>query len=328
MKNPDFVHLHVHSEYSLLDGLGKPEHYIERAKELGFRALAVTDHGNIDAHLKWQRVCKKNELTPIFGCELYIVEDMQKKEKKEIRGHMTVLVKNLEGWQALARILTISNLEGFYGKPRIDGRTLLDNVNDGLVVMTGCASSFLLLSQGESLLVGLRDKGINCYLEVMPHTIQLQIDINQICIRMNQKYNIPFVATNDCHYVRAEHAKAQEVLLAVQRQARWKDPNRWRFEFDGLYLRTSDEMIQKFKEQGTLSRSQYTEAMINTRVVADQCCDFRLPKQEISLPKVPDYPEDMETFLIEKCLTHFKEIFGKDISREFWDEFKKREAAY
>ncbi|MCJ7747879.1 MAG: PHP domain-containing protein [Desulfobacterales bacterium] len=326
MNNSDFVHLHIHSEYSLLDGLGKPLHYVEKAKELGFRALAVTDHGNIDAHLQWQKTCGKVGIKSILGCELYLVSDMKSKVKGDPHGHVTVLVKNLSGWQALARMLTIANLEGFYYRPRLDFKTFLNNVNSGLVVMTGCATSFLMMPGGVEFLVELgKNRGIDCYLEVMPHQTDGQKHVNELCCELNQKYDLPLVATNDCHYVQADHNIAQEVLLAIQRQAKWKDKDRWRFEIDGLYLKTADEMVQSFKEQDVLSRANYHRAIANTLEVAEKCWEFELPKQEINLPKVPGYPEDIETFLIEKCLSRFKELFGEDISKEFWSEFSRQD---
>ena len=328
MLNQDFVHLHVHSEYSLLDGLGSPAQYAERAAKLGFSSIAITDHGNIDGHLKWQRACKNAGVKPIFGCELYVVEDVAKKEKGDQKFHMIVLVKNFEGWKALARMLTVANLEGFYSKPRIDRKVLLDNVNDGLVILTGCSGSFLLMPNGVELLIELKkNRGVDCYLEVMPHGINGQVKVNELCLALNRKYDLPLVATNDCHYVLAEHAKAQEVLLAVQRQAKWKDKDRWKFGFEGLHLRTADEMIAEFKIQGVLNRIQYYNAMSNALAVGEMCWGFEIPKREISLPKVPGYPEDVDAFLIEKCLAQFKEIFGTDISEEFWNEFERREAA-
>lgn len=326
MHNEDFIHLHVHSEYSLLDGLGKPEHYINKAKEMGFRALAVTDHANIDAHLRWQKVCKKNGLKPILGCELYLVQDMKSKEKKETRSHITVLVKDLSGWQALGRMLTIANLEGFYHRPRLDFRTFLSNVNSGLVVMTGCSASFLTMPNGVEFLIELgKNRKIDCYLEVMPHLSEGQKVINQMCVELAKKYSIPLVATNDCHYIRAEYAKAQEVLLAIQRQAKWKDSDRWRFEIDGLYLRTADEMIDVFKKQGVLNRAQYYQAMMNTMVIAEKCWNFQLPKKDVNLP-LTCYEKERAGIDADKILEKFCEIKRKEFyaTNRWNDEYQKR----
>ena len=323
MNNSDFVHLHIHSEYSLLDGLGKPEHYIERAKELGFKALAVTDHGNIDAHLRWQKTCEKVGLKPILGCELYLVQDMKKRERKDPHGHITVLVRNLSGWQALARMLTIANLEGFYYRPRIDSRAFMEHANAGLIVLTGCATSFLLMPEGQELLLQLRVRGVDCYLEVMPHLTEGQKTVNQICLELGSKYEIPLVATNDCHYVQAEHTKAQEVLLAIQRQAKWKDSDRWRFEIDGLYLRTADEMIYMFKEQGVLNRTQYYQAMMGTTAIAEKCWDFKLLKRNMDLPQTR-YEKESPKMIADEILARFCSVKREEMQRSGQWQFEYR----
>lgn len=283
----NFIHLHVHSEYSQLDGLGKPEQYAQRAKDLEMLAIAVTDHGNIDGAIKWQRACKKIGVKSIIGAELYIVPDMKIKEKGEHRGHITFLVKNQQGWKALLKMITISNLEGFYNRPRIDYQTLLNNVNDGLVMMSGCSNSFLLLPGGVSFFHDLTDLGGNggdFYLEVMPHCIDLQVKINRLCLNLAGETGIPLVATNDCHYVLKDQWKAQEVLLAIQRKAVWGDPKRWKFSFTGLHLRTAFEMMEEFEKQGVLSKRQYTLAMMNTQKIAEQCWNFEIQKQSPELP--------------------------------------------
>jgi DNA polymerase-3 subunit alpha len=325
MNNSDFVHLHVHSEHSLLDGLGSPKAYADRAAELGFLALAVTDHGNIDAHLKWQKACTVVGIKPILGCEMYLVSDMRSKEKKDFHGHVTVLVKDLAGWQALARMLTVANLEGFYYKPRLDFQTFLHNADRGLIVMTGCSSSFLMMPKGVEFLIELgKNRGIDCCLEVMPHLTDDQKRMNKLCCDLGQKYDLPLVATNDCHYVLADHTKAQEVLLAIQRQAKWSDKDRWRFLIDGLYLRTAGEMIEIFKDQGVLSRQQYYRAVINTVAVAERCWSFELPKQDVLLPltcyeketKVPAF-----NILGDLCQSRIEELRR---ARAWSEEYHKR----
>jgi DNA polymerase-3 subunit alpha len=176
MNNSDFTHLHLHSEYSALDGLGSPDQYAEVAKDMGFTALAITDHGNIDGHLRWQKSCERAGIRPVLGCELYMVSDANSKNKEDPRGHMTVLAKSEDGWSALAKMLTVANLDGFYYKPRLDFKAFLANVNRGLVVMTGCSNSFLKMPGGVDLLVELaKNRKIDCYLEVMPHAIDDQI---------------------------------------------------------------------------------------------------------------------------------------------------------
>lgn len=277
------VSLHTHTMYSLLDGLGTPEAYLKRASEIGMRAIAITDHGSVNGALKWQNACKKYDIKPILGSELYIVPDLTIKNKGEKRGHITVLAKNEEGWKNLLNMISISNIEGFYSRPRIDYKTLLNHL-EGLVIMTACSNSFLKQPGGEEFFYNLVDAiPDSLFLEVMPHQFQDQYDINKLCLELYNKTNIPLVATNDCHYVFRDQSKTQEVLLAIQRKAKWNDPNRWKFEIDGLHLKDDREMSIGFKRQKILSNRQTVLAMNNTEKIAEMI-SFKIPKLDIELP--------------------------------------------
>ena len=179
-----FISLHTHNQFSYLDGYGSDEAYLKRAKELGMTALAITNHGNVDGAIKFQKACKKEEIQPIHGCELYIVPDEYIKNKNEKRGHITVLVKNEIGWQNLCKMLTIANLDGFYWRPRIGYKSFLEHC-EGLVVMTGCSISFLMSDKSDKaidFLSSLYEKiGEDLYLEVMPHLLDDQIALNKQC---------------------------------------------------------------------------------------------------------------------------------------------------
>jgi DNA polymerase-3 subunit alpha len=327
LNNSDFVHLHLHSTYSQLDGVGKPDQYAAQAKKLGFDALAVTDHGNVDGHIKWQKSCDKAGIDPILGSELYIIPDLNKKEKEK-RGHITVLCKNLKGWQELCRLLTIANLDGFYRKPRIDFETLRQADLSGLILMTACSNSVLNLPSGETFILELMDKGASVYLEIMPHQLKEQIEINEICLRLNKDWNIPLVATNDCHYVYSDQTKTQEVLLAIQRKAKWNDPKRWKFEVQGLHLRTTNEMVEAFKRQECISSEKYYEAIQNTLVVAELCKGFRIPRQKIALPETK-YEKESRFWNSNQILSHLcekgaKRIFdGKEPPNEYHHRLKR-----
>jgi len=146
-----FCHLHNHTEYSTLDGFGTAKQYIARAKELEQRYIAITDHGSIDGILKFQKEAIKQEIAPILGCEAYIVKDAKIKQKGDDRGHITLLIKNEKGFQNLCKMLTYANLEGFYYRPRIDYDLLYDNC-EGLIILTGCAESFIAKNGGSGLL--------------------------------------------------------------------------------------------------------------------------------------------------------------------------------
>jgi len=288
-----FCHLHNHTEYSQLDGVGTPQNYAKKAAELGFKYLAMTDHGNVDGAIQFQKACKENNIKSIIGCEMYIVPFMGAKNKGEQRGHITVLVKNESGWESLLRLLTRANLEGYYYRPRIDYDSVLESDLSGLIFMTACAGSFLRLEGGVDFLLNLIRKKAECYLEIMPHNISAQKKqhdlLNNILDKFyNEEIEPKFVATNDCHYVNRGDWKAQEILLAINRKAKWDDPDRFKFGFKGLHLRTETEMIKAFEKQNYWDDETIEEAMGNTLVIAKQCCDFVIPKQDISLP-VPSY---------------------------------------
>ena len=279
-----FCHLHLHTEYSLLDGLGNADEYARRAAEIGQKYLACTDHGNIDGLIKFQKACDKNEITPIFGCEAYIVPNRFDRQK-ETRGHITLLVKNEIGWKNLCYILSKANLEGFYKRPRIDYELITHNC-EGLVVMSACAGSFLRLNDADNIIEEII-KRTDFFFEIMPHDIEAQNEIHNIITVFQQDFDSPLVATNDCHYVLEGDYKSQEVLLAVQTKAKWDDPGRFKFGFKGLYLRTEREMIEAFKKQAFWDREDYLKAIQNTIKVAELCKDFRIDKREALIPSPP-----------------------------------------
>jgi len=303
-----FTHLHCHDEYSLLDGFGSPESYAKRAKELGMDALAITNHGNTDGLIKFQNACKGEGIRPIFGAELYIVPDIRIREKGEKRRHITILVENKTGWENLNRMITKSHLEGHYYRPRIDPDILLNHL-EGLIILTACTSTFIQEEWGRELAKQIvsRTGNDHLYFEIMPHKYDEQIKINQLSIEMAEKLGCKVVATNDCHYVKAENSKTQEVMLAVQRKARWNDPNRWRFDVEGLYLKSSGEMSKAFKEQGQFKREIYIEAIRNTGIVSDMCKGFsEIEQLPTVIPPIPGLSEDDEFELKSLCEDGFK----------------------
>lgn len=318
MKNKNFAHLHVHSEYSLLDGYGKPSQYISKAKKMGFKYIAITDHGNIDGTIKWQKECQKQGIKSIIGSELYVVPDIDKKQKKEFRSHMVLLVKNKQGWNTLCSLLTKANLDGFYYKPRIDFKMLRNVDLSGLIVLTGCIGSFLKLERSERLLSYIKKK-TDIYFEVMPHDISLQKDFYQEF----EYLDLPLVATNDCHYIEFEQDEVQDILLAIQRKAKWDDPNRWKFEFRGLHLKSADEMISGFNKQGVLTKHQINNAMNNTIKIAEECCNFNIEKRDISLPDPPgfDHDENFDQALNDLCKMNVK-TWNKKWHSRFEKEFQ------
>lgn len=299
IKNSDFVHLHVHDQYSKLDGVGTAEDYVRRAKVMGFKAIALTNHGNIDGLLKLQKACVIQGIKPIFGCESYIVPNLQVKIKGEKRGHICLFVKNEIGWKNLVKMLTIANLDGFYYKPRIDFDLLLYHM-EGLIISSACASSFLKIKGGiEFLEIVVNDNEIehnenpNLFLEIMPLMLEDQIAMNELNMILSEKYRIPLIATNDCHYPLPGDYIAQEVLLAIQNKAKWNDKDRWKFSINDLYLKSVNDMIDSFKNQKCVEEKVYEKAMYNTQQVAD-LCDFQLQKSQVFLPLIRDCDEGIE----------------------------------
>lgn len=320
MGNIDFCHLHVHTEYSFLDGLGTTDKYAEKANKLGYKYLAITDHGSIDGLIKFQASCKKYGIKPILGCELYIVHDIEIKTRK--RGHIIVLVKNQKGFVNLCQILTYANTEGFYYKPRVSHKFLLEHC-EGLVISTACLQTFMYEKRGEILFQNLHEAiGNDLYCEIMPHDIPKQKRLNRLCYRIHKQYGTKIISTNDCHYINRTHTQAHEVLLAIQSKAKWNDPKRWRFTIGGLHLKTINEMKQSFIKQGYYNRRSF----LNTIEVAEKCSDFHIEKYPVRLPKIKGIKirEEAGTMKV-LCNDGYQNIFGGKLksNRRYYRRFEE-----
>ena len=272
----DFVHLHVHSEYSLLDGAAQLERLIRKAKELRFPAIALTDHGNLFGSVDFYTGCVKAGVKPILGCELYVApgnrfERSGQDGSYEGASHCTVLVRNRVGHANLMKLVSKAYLEGFYYKPRVD-RELLAQHAEGLLVLSGCLNSEVsrLLSAGEE--AKARDTagwyqevfGKDFYfMELQSHGLTEQKRVSEGTIRIGKALGAPVCGTNDSHYLEATDARAHEALLCIQTGTTMSDPNRWRFSTEEFYLKSADEMRAVFKEM--------PEAYRNTLAVAERC---------------------------------------------------------
>ena len=292
MKHSDFVHLHVHSEYSLLDGAARLEKLVQKAKELRFPALALTDHGNLFGAVDFYTACEKSGVKPILGCELYVApgsrfERSGQDGSYEGASHCTVLVRNTTGYHNLMKLVSKAYLEGFYYKPRVD-RELLAQHADGLLVLSGCLNSEVsrLLAAGDEAnarqAAGWYQEifGKDYYfMEVQSHGLDEQIRVTEGTLRLARALGAPLCGTNDSHYLEAEHAQAHEALLCIQTGTTMSDPNRWRFSTNEFYLKSADEMGAVFKD--------LPEAYRNTIAVAERCNvdlsfgQFHLPKYQV-----------------------------------------------
>lgn len=315
----NFIHLHCHDEYSLLDGFGTASKYAEKIKSNDQLGMALTNHGNVDGAIKFQNAFKSAGLVPIQGCEFYIVNDISIHEKGEKRRHLIALAKNEIGWTNTLKMLTIANIEGQFYRPRISPDILLEHC-EGLIISTACASSFIHDDWGKILLKKLhRIIPEDIYCELMPHQISGQKETNELALHFAEKYNLKIIATNDCHYISDGDEKAQEVLLAIQSKKKWNDPNRWKFDTKGLYAKTRKEMQKAFLEQGQLSRKQIDLALDSTLEIFDKCKDFSIPQRKVELPRIPELRDSKYTndqYLRKLCRAGFQKRILSDKKKE------------
>jgi len=269
-----FCHLHVHTEYSLLDGAIRIDSLLEKTKEFGMDSVAVTDHGTMFGIAEFNEKARKASINPIIGCEMYVaprtIADKTVEDKKGLR-HVVLLAKNRQGYSNLCKLASIAQLKGFYYKPRID-KQLLKEYSAGLIAMSAClkgeipqyiiqgrhddaddAAQFYLKTFGED----------NFFLELQHNGLKLQDRVNSGLVDMSKRLSIPLVATNDCHYLSKKDFRAHEVLLCIQTGRTLNDPNRFKFDSDELYLKSAEEMINDF--------SDFPEAIENTCNIAARC---------------------------------------------------------
>lgn len=266
----NFVHLHVHSEYSLLDGAARVKSIVKKAKSLGMPAVAITDHGNMYAAVKFFDACKDEGIKPIFGCEFYVCDDLYNKQGKSKYHHLILLVKNETGYKNICLLNAIAFRDGFYYKPRIDLKTL-EQYHEGLVCMSACLAGDIpqLILQGqidEAEKLTLWFKNLfqdDFYLELQNHGLKEQQIVNPVLIEFSQKYNIKCVITNDVHYIEKEDAEMQDVLMCVQMGKTIDDPDRMKFECDEFYFKTYEEMADRFPNN--------LDALENTMEIVDKC---------------------------------------------------------
>ena len=313
----DFVHLHAHSHYSLLDGLSKVPDLVERAKAQGARALALTDHGVMYGAVEFYKECHKAGVKPIIGNEIYITQgdiaDRELKRGEKNFYHLTLLAKDYEGYVNLMRLTTEAHLRGFYYRPRVDHATLTKYAKD-LVCLSGCLGSEL----HQTILHGTPEKareialwhknlfGDDYYLELQHHpNIADQQTVNNALIGLGQELNIPLVVTTDSHYLCADDAEAQDVLLCVQTGSKMDDVNRFSMKGEVFDLRDPQEVIAAF--------AHVPEAAANTLKVADKC-NLEIPTGGMILPSF-DLPEgvDLQTYLDQEVERGLIVRFGESV---------------
>jgi len=304
--NKKFTHLHVHSHYSLLDGLPKIDQLLDYAKKLGMDSVALTDHGNIYGAVEFCKKAKERGIKPIIGCEVYVAFESMRQERPNIddkRYHLILLAKNEKGYKNLVKIITQSHLKGFYYKPRVD-EELLSQYSEGLIALSACIQGkiprmIINNKMDEAEKTALKYQEIfgkeNFYLELQKHkNLDGQEKANEGLIALSKRLDIPLVATNDVHYLKPEDAEVQDVLMLINTGANLNDPERRTLIKDDFSFRTPEQMAEDFKET--------PEAIENTGKIAEACNfefklgEIKLPKFEVPSGKTPD------EYLRELCL--------------------------
>ena len=307
-----FVHLHVHTEYSLLDGACRIDRMMDRVKELGQTAIAITDHGVMYGCIDFYKAAKAAGIKPIIGCEVYVT---RRRMEDRVHGidndpyHLVLLCENRTGYENLCKLVSEAFTHGFYGKPRVD-LELLAQYHEGLVATSAClaggVAQYLMEEDYESAKeYALKLAGIfgpeHFYLELQDHGIEEQIAVNQGVQRLARETGLPLVITNDAHYLRKEDAAMQDVLLCIQTGKTVDDTNRMKFQTEEFYLKSEEELRQLFPN--------CEEAFENTAKIAEMC-NLEFTFHEYHLPSFP-VPEGVtnEEYFRQLCYDGFKERY-------------------
>lgn len=314
-----FCHLHVHTEYSLLDGFCRLESLISSAKALNYDSLAITDHGALYGIVPFYILCKKSNIKPIIGCEVYVTCDINKKDKNAPYYHLILLCENNEGYTNLTKLVTVSHMEGFYFKPRVD-KKLLAKYSDGIIALSGCIQGEIpqLCLKGDYVKAEKVAKDYidifgadNFYLEVQNHGIDKQKKVNCFLKTLGKKLNIGLVATNDVHYVSKKDAFLQDILFSINTKSY---PDKTSLKKPELYLKSKKQMIDIFKE--------IPSAIENSQIIANRCNVF-LDLKGLKLPSI-EVPSGLSTqsFLEKLSLNGAKKRYGYPLRKDVKDRIQ------
>lgn len=317
----DFVHLHVHTGYSLLDGSGKIPLMVKRAKELGMSAMAITDHGVMYGCVEFYKAAKEVGIKPIIGSEIYVAsKSMHIKEqgRKNDTHHLVLLVKNSTGYNNLMKIVSAASIDGFYYKPRVDHDFLKEH-SEGLIALSACLGGEVQGNILKSNLEAAKESALfyketfkeGFYLELQNHGMREQIMVNENLIAMSKELDIPLVATNDIHYINKEDSRAHDILLCIQTGKTVDEKGRMSYQPEQFYIRSQEEMEELF--------GHVEEALDNTVKIAEQC-DFDYEFHVSKLPNFPLPPEqDHYEYLRDTCYKGLEERY-----EEITEEIKTR----
>ena len=319
-----FAHLHIHTEYSLLDGACRIDQLMERVKECGQTAIACTDHGVMYGCVQFYKAAKKAGIKPIIGCEVYVATRTRFDKVNKIDGnnHLILLCKNETGYKNLIKMVSAGFVEGFYSKPRVD-KQLLEQYHEGLICLSACLAGEI----PQAILAGDYERAKataqwyrdlfgaeNYYIELQDHGLKEDTTVLPQLIKLSRETGIPMAATNDAHYLRKEDAKMQSILLCIQTGKTIQDADRMEFQTDEFYVKTTDEMYELF--------SMVPEACANTAKIAEQCnFDFEFGHTKIPYYKAPD-GMDNQAYFEKLCWDGLERRYGPDVPQANIDRLK------
>ena len=311
----DFCHLHVHTEYSLLDGFSRLDKLISRVKDLGMTACAITDHGSMFGVVDFYKKCKSAGIKPIIGCEVYLApRDMESKDSTldKYSSHLILLAENNQGYKNLIKIVSDAYVDGFYYKPRTD-KDHLRRYSEGIICLSACLNGEIpkaILARNFDRARSLAQEYIdifgkdNFFLEVQDHKLAEDKEVNAGLLKLSKEMDIPLVATNDAHYVYREDAKIQDVLMCIQMQKTLDDPSRMKFPNDEFYIKSREEMEGLF--------TFAPQAIDNTLEIAERCnVEFDFDSYHIPTFDVPQG---------YTALTYLQHICNQGLVERYGDE--------
>ncbi len=319
-----FAHLHLHTEYSLLDGCCRINKLIDAVAEKGQNAVAITDHGVMYGAIDFYKAAKKNGIKPIIGCEVYVAPKSRFDKQKQEGGnynHLVLLCENNEGYQNLIKLVSLGFTDGFYSKPRVD-RELLEKYHGGLIALSACLAgeiprAIMNSDYDKAIETALWYKNVfgenNYFLEVQNHGIAEQQTVNSYIQKLSRETGIPMVATNDVHYIEKNDSFMHKVLLCVQTGSKIGDQNALEFKTEEFYLKTEDEMKSAFPNM--------EEAVLNTQKIADRCnVEFEFGK--IKLPFFNTGGQDHFEYFRERCYKGLCKNYGENPAKEIVDRLE------
>ncbi len=325
MRNDEFVHLHVHTEYSLLDGACTIKKYLEKIKSMGQKAAAITDHGNMYGVAEFYSEAVSMGIKPIIGCEVYVAPRRMTDKEANIDSrpyHLILLCENYEGYRNLIKLVSAAGIDGFYGKPRVD-RELLKKYHSGLICLSACLSGELsrLILDGnyeQARNAALMYKEIfgenNYFIEIQRHGLENEEKVIPSLLRISADTGIPLAATNDCHYIDKSDAEIQQILMCVQTGKKLSDPDAMSFGSDEFYVKSTQEMNSIFRD--------HEDALINTSVIAERCNaglhfgNTMLP--EFVIPEVKDNDE----YFRQLCRKGMYEKYGSNPDKKITERLE------